>query len=70
MIAVIYGIALLASAIIGSILWPYAINTWLALAGKAMTCTAWNGFFIGLIPVVGGWSIPAAIITWLVLLFI
>jgi hypothetical protein len=39
-------------------------------AGKAATCTPWNGFFLGLVPVIGQWGIIAAALTFIATFFI
>ena len=67
---IVIGIFWLLSGAIGSFLWPYSINTWLMWADKAQACTAWDGFFIGLIPILGSWSILASLGTWIATWFI
>ena len=57
-------------AIIGSIVWPYTINTWLAFAGKSARIVWWQGSLIGFVPYIGHLGIPAAVITWILMMFI
>lgn len=57
-------------AAVGAILWPYTINTWLIFFGKPATIKAWHGALLGFTPVIGQIMIPAAFITWVLMLFI
>jgi hypothetical protein len=61
---------LILSAIVGGLCWPYAINSWLAFAGKPQVVLFWHGALIGFVPWIGQLSIPAAIITWIAMLFL
>jgi len=61
---------LIISAIIGAICWPYTINSWLNFVGKPDTIVWWQGSLIGLCPAIGQLSIPLAIFTWIILIFI
>jgi len=54
----------------GMICWPYTINSWLAFAGKPEAVEWWQGALIGLIPGFGQLSIPAAVVTWIIMLFL
>ncbi len=59
------------TGILGGFLWPYTINEWLVFFGKEPKLTFWMGFVIGAIPTgLGQASIPAALLTWLVMMFI
>lgn len=58
------------SGVIGAVCWPYTINTWLVFFGKAPAIVWWQGFLLGYVPGLGQASIPAAIITWILMLFI
>lgn len=62
-------VAIFLSVIVGCFCWPYAINHWLEWAGKVPSVQWWQGGLIGLVPFVGPLSIPAAVITWIVGLF-
>lgn len=61
---------LLISAAIGAFCWPYTINTWLDFAGKPQTIVWWQGALLGFVPWLGQSSIPAAVITWILMLFL
>lgn len=64
--AVIFGL----SALVGAFCWPYAINEWLAFAGKPTSVELWQGALMGLVPGFGLMSLPAAVITWIAMLFL
>jgi hypothetical protein len=49
--------------IIGAWLWTYAVNTGFALAGSTNHIEWYHGALMGICPVIGGFSVPAAIIT-------
>ena len=55
---------------IGALTWPYTINTWLEYSGKDAAFTAWGGFALGCVPVIGQLSIPGAAGTWICTFFI
>jgi len=61
---------MLVTAIIGSLLWPYSINSWLAYIGKAPKVTWEQGFLIGAIPYFGGLCIPIAFCTWILMMIL
>lgn len=69
-IAVLIALLLLISAAIGAICWPYTINTWLVFLGKPPVVVWWQGALLGFAPFIGQFSIPAAIVTWILMLFI
>lgn len=56
--------------LIGALAWPYTLNTWLVFIGKEAAIQWWDGFLLGMFPVIGQFSIPAAAITWILMLFI
>ena len=58
------------SIILGAILWPYTINSWMEFAGKEPSIVWWQGALIGLVPILGPLSIPAAVVTWILLLIL
>jgi len=58
------------SVVIGAGLWPYTINSWMEFAGKEGSVRAWQGALLGLVPILGPLSIPAAVITWILLLIL
>jgi len=55
---------------IGAWLWPYTINSWLVYSGKPEAVEWWMGGLMGLVPGVGQSCIPAAFITFVLMLFI
>lgn len=55
---------------IGAILWPYTINSWLIYAGKDPYIEWWMGGLLGLAPIFGQTAIAAAIITWILMMFL
>jgi len=63
-------IALLILAAIGAFAWPYTINTWLVFAGKTAAVTWWHGALLSFVPVIDQLSIPAAVVTWIAMLFL
>jgi len=58
------------SGIIGAFCWPYALNTWLAFLDKTIVVLWWQGLLLGCVPIVGQWAIPAAVTTWILMLFL
>lgn len=66
MFAVVFGI----SAIIGGFCWPYTVNTWLVFFDKEPIMVFWQGAVMGLVPLVGQTSLPVAVITWVLMLFL
>lgn len=63
-------IILAISAAVGSITWPYTLNTWLVFFGKTPSVTWWQGALLGFCPYIGQVSIPAALVTWAAMLFL
>lgn len=58
-------------AILGAFLWPYTIETiGLMLGNDDVHVAWWQGALLGFCPVVGQAMIPAAVITWIVSLFV
>ena len=66
----VFFIMLLVGGIVGAFLWPYTLNTWLEFLGKAPAIVWWQGALLGFIPFIGHLTIPAAIITWILMLFL
>lgn len=58
------------SGIVGALCWPYAINSWLVFLGKNAVVVWWQGFLLGYVPGIGQLSIPVAIATWIILMFV
>ena len=63
-------IILVIFAAIGAVTWPYTLNTWLLFLGKAPSIVWWQGSLLSFCPVIGRFSIPAALITWILMLFL
>jgi len=61
---------LLIFAAIGSVCWPYAINSWLLFFGKTHRIVWWQGALLGFVPWIGQASIPVAVVTWILMLFL
>lgn len=61
---------LLLGALIGALCWPYTINTWLHFFGKPEVIVWWQGVLLGFVPFLGQASLPAAGITWILMLFL
>ena len=61
---------LLVNAGLGAWLWPYTINSWLVYAGKPEAILWWHGTFFAFVPVMGQLTIPAAVVTFVLLLFL
>lgn len=60
----------LLSFVVGIFCWPYAIETVALMLGKTVTVAWWQGGLIGLVPALGQFSIPVAVIVWIVSLFV
>ena len=58
------------SILVGTFLWPYTINSWMEHVGKEGTVVWWQGALLGLVPILGPLSIPAAVVTWILLLIL
>ena len=67
---IILGFVLTVWVIISAICWPYAINGWLEFVGKEPEVAWWQGALIGFVPWVGKAAIPAALVTWVLLLIL
>jgi len=65
-LAVVVGIAFG----IGAVLWPYTINTWLVYNGQEPILEWWMGGLMGLVPGLGQSCLPAAFITFILMLFL
>jgi len=67
---IVWLIVLSISAVIGAVLWPYTINTWLVYFGKQPVFTWYYGAILGFIPFIGQLTIPLAVITWIAMMFL
>ena len=61
---------LIICAFVGALLWPYTINTWLVFFEKTPSITWWHGALLGFCPFIGQATIPIAIVTWILMLFL
>ncbi len=69
-VAVVLGFVLALFAVVGAFCWPYTVNTWLAYAESSNRMLWWHGALMGLVPGVGQACIPAAVVTWIAMLFL
>jgi len=67
---IIVFIIMVVCAAIGAFLWPYTINSWLVFFDKTPAVTALHGVLLGFCPIIGLATIPAAVVTWGLMLFI
>lgn len=67
---ILWGGLLALSGIVGGFCWPYGINSWLVYLDKPPALGFWGGFLLGCLPVAGQCSIPLALITWVLMLFL
>ena len=65
-----FAVVILIGVLIGGFCWPYAINHWLDYFGKTAHVAFWQGALLGLVPGIGHFGIVAAVLTWIVALFI
>lgn len=63
-------VILLICTLVGAWLWPYTINSWLEYAGREPCVVWWHGALLGFCPGVGQLTIPAAVLTWVLVLFL
>lgn len=68
--ALVFLVILSISGVIGGFCWPYTVNTWLVHTGNDPAIGFWHGFGMGYVPVLGQLSIPAAVVTWVLKLFL
>lgn len=58
-------------ALLGALLWPYTINTWLVYMGKEETMLWWHGALLGFVPTGLGQLAPIfATLTWIAMMFL
>jgi len=58
------------SVIYGIIFWPYVFNTWLVFFGCAPQIVWWQGMLFGIYRYTRTLSLHAAILTWVIMLFL
>ena len=61
-------IVVLILALVGGFCWTYTINTWLLFLGKVAILKFWQGMILGVL--LNGLTIPATVITWILMLFL
>lgn len=69
-VGIVWSIIVVAMFLIGAWLWPYTINTWLVYSGKPPAVEWWMGGLMGLVPGLGQACVPAALVTFILMLFI
>ena len=67
---IVFVIVLAIGAAVGAFCWPYTINSWLVFMGKAPHIVWWQGALIGFCPFIGQLSIPAVVVTWILMIFL
>lgn len=67
---ILFALLVAITFIMGAVLWPYTINTWLIYTNKPPVIEWWMGGLMGLVPGLGQSCIPAAFITFIIMLFI
>ena len=63
-------IILVLSSLLGAWLWPYSINTWLVFLHRPPCVVGWQGALLGFCPFLGQATVPVAVITWILMLFL
>lgn len=63
-------ILIVAALVAGGFCWEYTIESWLRYAGKDYDLALWQGMLISIVPGLGQLAIPAAVVTWIALLFV
>jgi hypothetical protein len=58
------------NALIGSLCWPYVVNSWLGYFHKDAHIVWWQGMLISFVPGLGQLAIPLTIVTWLLMIFL
>lgn len=69
-VGTLIAVVVTACVVVGALLWPYTINSWLAFFGKPAAIVWWHGALLGFAPIIGQVTIPAAIVTWILMLFL
>ena len=67
---IILSVAFVLAFIMGALLWPYTVNSWLVYFGMPAKLVWWQGGILGMLPYVGRVTIPAALGTWILLLML
>ena len=64
-IALLLGIFLVCG-VIGMFTWTYSVNKWCEILDRPERVGRGTGFLLGICPLVGQFSVPVAIVTWVV----
>ena len=62
--------SMLLGGAVGAFTWTYAINEWLVFSSKPPNFLWWHGFLLGAIPYFGWFSVMAAFVTWILMMFL
>ena len=65
----VFAILYLAIALIVGVFWDYTLNSWLTFFGKD-TIAYWQAVVLALVPGIGQSGILAAVVTWILGLFL
>jgi hypothetical protein len=65
-----FGIFVAIFMLVGACCWTYSLNTWLVFFGKQPVILWWHGALLGIVPFVGQASIPVAVVTWILMIFL
>ena len=63
-------LGLIIVALISGLCWNYSLNHWLVYFDKPQRIAFWQACILGFVPFLGQASIPVAVITWILSLFI
>lgn len=69
-LGVFFTILLCIAFALGAWLWPYTINSWLIYGGKPPVVEWWMGGLMALVPGIWRVCIPAAFVTFILMLFL
>ena len=56
--------------VLGGFLWPYTLHTIGTLLGRDVSISFWAGGLLSFVPWIGALTLPAAVVAWIVSLFI
>ena len=57
-------------ACLGGWLFPYTVNSWLEYADREPVIEFWHGAIVGFVPPFGQLLVPAAVVTWILMLIL
>lgn len=58
------------NGLIGSLCWPYTINTWLTYCHKDANILWYHGLLISFVPGIGQLALPLTAVTWILMMFL